>query len=268
VDSVDQLKFIGTPLNNAFADYMREVRQFSYDYKQKLATLQELYKDDQATFQTEYEKMDSVFTDKYNLAQSNMYEANKNNALGEFVFLNWYYELPGEKLDSLLAEMNDIHKNHAVIKKIIDSVEKKKLTAEGKMFTDFTIENGNIDGSSVSFSDYIGKGKYVLVDFWASWCGPCKREIPNLAEVYKQYHGDKFDVLSIAVWDKRDDTMKAIKEHKMNWSQIVDAQRIPTDIYGIEGIPQIILFGPDGTIIARNLRGEALKTKIAEVLAQ
>jgi thiol-disulfide isomerase/thioredoxin len=108
----------------------------------------------------------------------------------------------------------------------------------------------------------------VLVDFWASRCGSCIAENPVIAEVYQKYKGDRFEVLGVAVWDQRDATLKAIREHGVVWPQILDAQSIPTKIYGIEGIPHIILFGPDGTILARDLRGDVLKAKVAEVLAQ
>jgi thiol-disulfide isomerase/thioredoxin len=140
-------------------------------------------------------------------------------------------------------------------------------TAVGRIFTDFTIENGNLDNTPAKFSDYIGKGKYILVDFWASWCGPCRKEIPNLKKVYEKYKGDKFDILGVAVWDKRDATLKAIEEEGMKWNQIIDAQTVPTEIYGIQGIPHIVLFAPDGTIVERNLRGDGIGKKIAEVLA-
>ena len=139
-------------------------------------------------------------------------------------------------------------------------------TEEGAMFTDF--EATQPDGSIAKLSDYVGKGKYILVDFWASWCGPCKREIPNIKAAYDKYAGEKFDVLSVAVWDKPEDTAKAAAEHGVVWNQIVNAGKVPTDIYGIEGIPHLILFGPDGVILKRGeaLRGEGLDKVLSTIL--
>lgn len=138
-------------------------------------------------------------------------------------------------------------------------------TSEGKMFVDFTIKNGSLEGKDAKFSDFVGKGKYTLVDFWATWCGPCKREIPNLREIYKDF-GSDITVLSVAVWDKKEATEKFIKQNDMPWNHIIDAQKIPTDIYGIQGIPQIILFAPDGTVVKRDLRGEEIRKTLKEVL--
>ena len=112
----------------------------------------------------------------------------------------------------------------------------------------------------------MGNGKYVLVDFWASWCGPCKEEMPTLKKVYETYAGDRFDMLSIAVADELEDTLKAAEEIGIPWNQIVNAQRVPLEIYGIDAIPHVILFGPDGTILRRGLRGSAIGEAVAEAL--
>ena len=179
-----------------------------------------------------------------------------------------YYMMPVEDLEGLLANISGDIKNDEFVQKVNKSLQSKKSTKEGEMFTDFTIEQypENEDKGVVKFSDYVGKGKYILVDFWASWCGPCKREIPNIKHVYETYAGENFDVLSVAVWDEPKDTEKAAYELGVVWNQIINAQNIPTDLYGIDGIPHIMLVGPDGKIVKRELRGEGIEAAVKAAL--
>lgn len=175
-----------------------------------------------------------------------------------------------DALEKIMQQLKGEAAKDAYVLELKLAIQKERATAEGRKFTDFTVvqDASSPETSTVHFSDYVGRGKYVLVDFWASWCGPCKREIPNIAAVYEKYHGNDFDVLSIAVWDKPEDTKASALEHGVVWSQIINAQKIPTDIYGIEGIPHIMLIGPDGTILKRNLRGEMIEKAVAEALGR
>ncbi len=192
--------------------------------------------------------------------------AVENSALGLTCVQSLASMLEPSELRGLVDGLAPGIKENESIVKILAGLEAKEKTAVGQKFTDFEITQP--DGTVKKLSDYVGKGKYILADFWASWCGPCRAEIPNIKKVYAKYHGDKFDIVSIAVWDKVEDTMKALEEEGLEWNQIIDCQQVPTDLYGIDGIPEIILFGPDGTILKRGseLRGTKMDPAIAGYL--
>ena len=234
-----------------FADYQNWNDDFMTEYRESVS--KEELSDD------EREEITENAVEKYNEHLLQVIKANKDNVLGLIGISNIELDDDAEML-ALINGLSDELQAEPRVQAMKKSLDASSKTAEGQMFTDF-----EVDG--VKFSDFIGKGKYVLVDFWASWCGPCRGEMPNLRSVYEKYHGDKFDMLSVAVWDKPEDTVKAAEEEKIVWNQIINAQRIPTDIYGIQGIPHIILFGPDGTILKRNLRGEAIGKAVEEALA-
>lgn len=189
---------------------------------------------------------------------------NPDNILALFAVQNIAMDMKDPQLDSLLSTLSEKLQQNEFVVKLRESISVRENTAEGKMFTDFTISDS--EGKSVSLSDYVGKGRYVLVDFWASWCNPCKEEIPNIKAVYDKYRSKGLDVLGVAVWDNPEATRDTAKVYGIKWNQIVNAQSIPTEIYGIEGIPHIILFGPDGTILKRDLRGEDIGKTVAEYL--
>lgn len=168
--------------------------------------------------------------------------------------LNNIVEGVGDMLDSLTVAS---YKQKAL------SMEK---TAPGQMFTDFSVKMSN--GKTVKLSDYVGKGDYVVLDFFASWCGPCRREMPTLKGIYEKYNGKGLKVVGLAVWDEPADTKKCVKELALPWTIIDNAQSEATEIYGVSGIPHIIVFAPDGTILARDLRGNDLAAKVDELLAK
>lgn len=191
---------------------------------------------------------------------------NPDNEVGIEAFKNVQFLLEPDELEKTVEFLGDSLKTNPIVQRVISSLAAKKATKEGQPFADFTIvqDPEHPETSTVSLSDYAGKGKYLLVDFWASWCGPCKREIPNIKAVYEKYAGDDFDVLSIAVWDKPEATVAAAEEHGVTWNQIINAQQIPTDLYGIDGIPHILLIGPDGVILKRELRGEQIEETVSQ----
>lgn len=256
----------GTKLNDAVNEQTKIMNEASKAVAAKYQEINAMEDKDaaQAAFAAFQDSVSATVGAKFKA----LYMANADNMVGADIFTAYTNFVSPAEVEEAIKTMPESLKNQPGMAKQIAAIEALAATGEGKMFTDFTIEDGGVNGEKVSFSDYVGKGKYVLVDFFASWCGPCKAEIPNIIEIYKECAGDKFDVLGVAVWDKVDATKKAVESEGIIWPVIYNCQSIPTDIYGIKGIPQIMLIGPDGTIVARNLRGDAMKAKVREVLSK
>lgn len=188
---------------------------------------------------------------------------NIDNPLGLVLFLETAMEMDPNELKKVVEEHPALT-NSKRVAKIIANNNAKLATQPGAKFTDFEV---TYDGKTHRLSDVVGKGKPVLVDFWASWCGPCRREMPNLKAINEKY-GDRLKVLGVAVWDEPDDTLKAVKELGLPWEIWVNGKTAPTDAYGINGIPCIIVFNGDGTIAFRDQVGEELSASLAKLLGE
>lgn len=201
---------------------------------------------------------------QYNAIIDKAIADNADSPVGYYFFMNRAYEYTLPELKAALEKYPSF-KNYDRVQKLLVAAENKARTQPGNKFVDFEIAN---DSTVQRLSDYVGKGKYVLVDFWASWCGPCIRETKVIKEILNEYGPKGLEVLGVAVWDEPQNTEAAIKRHQLPWSQIINAQSVPTDLYGISGIPTIILFGPDGTILSRDKQDDELKADIAKYLAK
>ncbi|MDE6066941.1 MAG: AhpC/TSA family protein [Duncaniella sp.] len=200
---------------------------------------------------------------EYDALPSKAYEENKDNVVGRYMYVLSAIDKP---LSLITADMsaNPMLASSAALKSICNNKRIQIETGEGKRYKDFSVE---YDGKTETFSSYIKPGHYTLVDFWASWCGPCVRQLKVIKELYAKYKDKGLDVVGVAVWDKPEDTFEAIKKHDLQWPCIVNAQTIPTDLYGIEGIPCILLINPDGIIVSRGKQGSNLVNDVDEAMA-
>lgn len=165
-----------------------------------------------------------------------------------------------------VAEKNPKFMDVDLMKGIKSRVAGWKRQSVGTQFTD--LEMADTAGTMRHLSDFVGKGKYVLVDFWASWCGPCRQEMPAVKALYDKYHADGFDIVGVSFDNKRDAWVAAIKKMGLTWHHISDLkgwQCAASEVYGINSIPATLLIGPDGKIVAAGLRAEGLAEKLAEI---
>ncbi len=203
--------------------------------------------------------------DDYTTILQQMLHENKNNTLGAFAFSMIYYTMSFDELKAT-CESGAPFLKHPLSQQGIQQLEALKLRQPGTMFKD--IEEADTLGVNHKLSEYVGKGNYVLVDFWASWCGPCMQEMPNVKANYDKYKSKGFNVVGLSFDRNADAWKRAIRDKQLDWVHLSDLkfwQTIAGQTYGIRSIPASILCDPQGKIIDVDLRGNALGNKLKEI---
>lgn len=177
------------------------------------------------------------------------------------------YYLPYEQLFQAVAGFDPSVQGSVYLKLVSSMAEALQKTAVGQKYTDVAAPNA--EGDTVALSSVVGPGKYVLLDFWASWCPPCRAESPVMVAAYEKYAPKGFEIYAVSLDKTKEAWLKGIKDLKLNWIHVSDLQfwtSAAADTYGVRSIPSNVLIGPDGTILARNLMGEQLEAALAEYL--
>lgn len=258
----------GTPLNDAYNEYMRNNRLADETENEMIAKV------DAAPDSL---KNGAMFTMAFNMyaleklrvdMSKELYEKNKDNALGALAFYDYIEnaELKYEQVMELTKDLSPIVLSYQRLQSKLEAMASLAKTAVGAHYTDLELTAFDTQ-KKVKLSDYV-EGKVALVDFWAAWCRPCRAEIPNIAEIYKKYAAQGLVVIGLNVWDEYDRQAKAIKDLNMTWIQLTDSTKNATDVYGVSGIPHIMLIGKDGRIVARDLRGEDIEKAVMKALAE
>lgn len=212
--------------------------------------------------QKEYESLEA---ENKNLV-SQFVKDNPNSYVSAFQLAQTFaYDIDPTTVEPLYNGLHEKVKSSYFGQAIKKSLDAAKTTAIGSKAPDFTLND--INGNPVSLSSF--KGKYTLIDFWASWCGPCRVENPNVVKAYHAYKSKGFEILGVSLDEKKDKWEQAIKHDNLDWPQVSDLKGWESSVaalYEVRAIPMNFLLDKDGKIIAKNLRGEQLLKKLGELM--
>ena len=219
---------------------------------------------DQAKIQAIQEAYAKLMTD-VQAKETELIKANPDSYVSAFVIASGMGQMEYEQLKERYNLLGEKAKASAQGKAIAAQIAKLESTAIGQIAPNFTITTP--EGESISLYDI--KGKVKLIDFWASWCGPCRGENPHVVEIYKEYHPKGLEIFGVSLDNNKEAWVKAIADDGLVWkhgSDLKGWQSAPAQLYSVTGIPHTVLLDENNKIIAKNLRGDELKQKIAELL--
>ncbi|PSL47575.1 peroxiredoxin [Chitinophaga niastensis] len=265
-DSISKATVSGSKAND---DYKKLNEQLK-DVNEKGAVLQKAYRElsknkDEEGIKKLEAQYDSLDVEEKKI-EHDFLSKNTSSPIAMFV-LNQVagYDLKPAEITPLFKKLHKEAKNSPSGKEFSKRLESARKTAVGQSAIEFS--QADAEGKDISLASF--RGKYVLVDFWASWCGPCRAENPNVVKAYDKFKSKGFEILGVSLDDKKDKWLAAVEADKLTWTHVSDLKgwkNAAADLYGVRAIPQNVLIDPKGKIVAKNLRGEDLVAKLEEIL--
>ncbi len=252
IDTTGFMTFEGTAQNKFLQTYQNEkniIANKANNYYKELED-SDISEEKRLIINTEIDSINKkdVDTDKkYSIE-------NVNTLVGTHIFINSFFSMTTNEKESIVSSMNDVTKKIKRIDEIIGDIAIEKSVSVGNHYTDFTLLD--LSGDSISLSDFIGKNDYLLVDFWASWCGPCIKSLPEMKQLYNKYKGEHFDILGVSLDENKEAWVGAIKSHGLTWNHISDLKGWKCEgsrTYAVNSIPCTVIINKEGLIVGRNL---------------
>ena len=268
-DSIKNAEISGSPLNALSQEYDSLVADFQTQKSELQNEFRSASEEDRKTeaFQQQLNERWEAIEGKEKAVAYDFLLAHKESFISLAKALPVYlgYDPQVETFDSVYSLLSPEVRNTILGRTYAKRIETLKATQVGKIAPDFT-QNDTV-GTAVSLSDF--RGKYVLLDFWASWCGPCRHENPFVVSAFEKYKDKNFTILGVSLDESKEDWLKAIHDDKLAWTQVSDLKGWKNDastLYGVRGIPANFLLDPDGKIIDKNLRGDKLVEALEKYL--
>ncbi len=268
VENLQEANVSGSELNELFEKFNNELPSQERSQQLQEEFMQARESGDQKKMQELSQEYQSITQDQQQYFRD-FVASNEDNAVGAYLALNMAGSMEGDRLEELIASFEENLGNHPYVEEMkatLEPMQKKEEAqsniAVGKEAPGFTLTD--VDGNDVSLADF--QGKYVFLDFWASWCRPCREESPNMVKAYDEYGGDNFEIVGVSLDKTSEPWIKAIEEDDITWTQLHDPEGEVANTYGVESIPFTLLLDKEGVIVEKNLRGEALQEKLDEVL--
>lgn len=264
---LDTVSFVsGTPENEAFTAYFQEVEKLNKAAEpliEKSKSFEKMAENEKQELRKLY---DEHFKKRMDLTK-NYIENGLHKLSGGYLFSQYSAFMGEEEQNGYIKNADSTFKSVPGVKQISNHLDVLKKVAIGQKYTDLTLTDPQ--GQTKKLSDFVGKGKYVLIDFWASWCTPCRQQMPSLKEVYKQFHKKGLEIVGISLDSNKTDWTKGISDLNLPWPQFNDTQNGKSEaaaLYGINVIPQTILINPEGIIVEKNLHDQDLIVELTDLM--
>ncbi len=265
-NSPDQAVINGSESQKVYDEYIASMQEIEQLYQEVSKQMQQAMQKGDTVLVTQLQEEFSELDERRIDFVKNFCLQHPNTAVSPYIMYRNSYEYDYEDFEELLAVLSpDINESMYA-----ESLRKRaailKNVAIGQPYTDFTLNDP--EGNPLPLSSVIGEN-YVLIDFWASWCQPCRRENPNIVAAYNAFHDKGFDIFGVSLDQSHSKWIEAIEQDGLTWNHVSDLKYWSSEagrLYGVQSIPHSVLISPDGIIVAKNLRQEALHEKLAELL--